>query len=108
MLERPSSPRHDRAAVALANASREARGSPRTTAATSAPWKTSPAPSVLSTSTTWAGAWARSPSAVNAYDPREPSVATTTRQPCAMLAASSSSTGSDSPWRRRSASTVGT
>ena len=65
----------------LAKASCWARGRPRTTAATRAPWKTSPAPKVLSTSTGWAGAYAVAPSAVRAHEPSAPAVATTVSQP---------------------------
>ena len=56
IAERPSSARHESAATSFANASASESGASRTSCASRAPWKTSPAPSVLTTATSWAGA----------------------------------------------------
>src|SRR4051794_6565548 len=51
IAERPSSARHERAAQAFACRAASRSPSPRSRQASSAPWKTSPAPSVLTMST---------------------------------------------------------
>src|SRR5665647_3591026 len=82
---RPSMARHESAATVAATVAASTRPAPRTVAASRAPWNTSPAPRVETTSVSTAGTWTRS-SPSSRYAPSPPAVATTAPAPAARAA----------------------